>query len=170
MRAQTRFFHLSFSGFLSFALIFLSGCNAEMKEICSGKYDHSVTDVISQLELKMGPQTKGRQIAALKEAKTAGSAKGFAYKAGLALNEREDWESWSQSELKRMEAYLDWTTLHREEVPESEKTRRHLTNIANRLVAFHGYAHDGRVSQMVSTLRAVEEDRREIQSLVCGKR
>jgi hypothetical protein len=170
MRSQTRFFHLSFASFLGLALIFLSGCNAEMKEICSGKYDHSVTDVISQLETKLGSQPNGRRIAALKMTKTTWTAKALAYDSGLALDEREDWQSWSQSELKRMEAYLDWTTLHREEVPESEKTRRHLTDIANRLVAFHGYAHDGRVSQMVSTLRAVEQDRKEIQALVCSSR
>ncbi|MFL5814352.1 MAG: hypothetical protein ACJ763_12305 [Bdellovibrionia bacterium] len=178
MSSQTRFFHFSVYGFLGLMLISLSSCNTEMREICTGKYDHTVTDAISQLETHLNSDAAQRAVASFKEEASLPHAKlSSGLSSGLSSSwsddERDRWQSWSQSELKKVEAYLDWTYLHRdlgEGGKDSEKTRRRLTDIANRLVAFHGYAQEGRVSRMLDTLKGIEADRKEVQLLVCRAR
>jgi hypothetical protein len=166
MRSQTRFFHLGVCGFLGLMLISLSSCNTEMREICTGKYDHTVTDAISLLEPHLHTETAQRAVASRHRAKSnSGPSSGLSSK--LSEDERDHWQSWSQSELKKVEAYLDWTYIHRGEGQDDDKTKRHLTDIANRLVAFHGYAQEGRVSRMVDTLKTIEADRKQVQAIVC---
>jgi hypothetical protein len=164
-------------GLLGLMLISLSSCNTEMREICTGKYDHTVTDAISQLESHLTSDAAQRAVASLAVAsfkeeagKKAAGEKSSGLSSGLSDDDRDHWQAWSQSELKKVEAYLDWTYLHRdlgEGGKVSEKTRRRLTDIANRLVAFHGYAQEGRIPRMLDTLKSIEADRKEVQVLVC---
>jgi uncharacterized protein YceK len=162
MRSHPRPFQLGFCGFLGLLLTLLSGCTSDLSEVCSGKYDHTVTDAMVRLEPYMESRSLTRSVASLATHESAPVMSPV-----MSNEEREQWQSWSESELKRIEGYLDWANLHRDEFPGSELARRRLTDVANRLVAFHGYSGAGRVDRMLSSLKTLESDRREIQAHFC---
>jgi hypothetical protein len=167
MVSQSRFFQIGLCGFLGLLLTFLSGCDSELNEVCSGKYDHTITDAMVRLEPYTGSHSLERSVASVGSKQSLSL---MSTMSTLSYGEREAWQSWSQSELKRMESYLDWATFHRGDYPESEETIRRLTDVANRLVAFHGYSGAGRTDRMMSALKAMESDRREIQAFFCKAR
>jgi hypothetical protein len=162
MSSHSHFFGPKLLISLALLLTFSSGCNSEFQDICTGKYDHQVTDAIAQLESfhrSLGPQAKSRALASLSLESVS-----------LDQGDRDHWKSWAETELKRIEAYIDWANLHREESPEGERTRRRLNETANHLVAFHGYCQQGRVDRMLDTLKTLEDERKEIQTLTCRAR
>lgn len=172
MCSQHRNFRLSLCGFLGLALTFLSSCNPELAEVCSGKYDHSISDAITRIEPYRGMSAKPRSLASLeqvaqKEGAFSGANAAVSSTSPMDEDEREHWQAWAESELKRVEAYLDWANLHREESQKGEIARHRLKEAANRLVAFHGYSQAGRVERMLDTLHALEADRKVIQGAVC---
>lgn len=178
MCSQRRNFHLVISGFLGLMLIFLSGCNSELSEVCSGKYDHAITDAMAQIEPYRNVDAHSRSLASLKvNAQTAqrvsmgeGSLNlPSGMPTGMNEDERDHWQSWAEKEIKRVEVYIDWANLHREESPQGEVVRRRLTDVANRLVAFHGYSQAGRVERMLDVLKAIDADQKEVQGAVCGR-
>ncbi len=163
MQSPRRYFHLWVHGFLGLMLIVLSSCHSELKEVCSAKNDSTFTDAISQIEPWRDSYLKKRSLASVPDIRPEPDFE-------MDQDERERWESWSQSQLKRVETYIDWANLHRAESSEIEMARRSLTDIANRLVAFHGYAEGGRVLRMLDTLKQVESDRQEVLAIVCANR
>jgi hypothetical protein len=178
--------------FLVLMLIFLSGCDADLKEFCSNSSDARLADAIAQIEkLRTDPSRPSRALASIASASSIrteqNSGRGIgkigflaggrrpdpselSRFSGLSEDDRDRWQSWSESELKTVEAYLDWANLHREESADGEKVRRKLTEVANRLVAFHGYCQEGRVERMLQVLHTIESDRRQIRSVVCKAR
>jgi pentatricopeptide repeat protein len=178
--------------FFVLMLISLSGCDADLRDFCSSSNDARLADAIVQIEkLRTDPSRPSRALASMASASSKrteqNSGRGIgrigflagggspdpselSRFSGLGEDDRDRWQSWSESELKTVETYLDWANLHREESADGEKVRRKLTEVANRLVAFHGYCQEGRVERMLQVLHSIESDRRQIRAVVCKSR
>jgi len=82
----------------------------------------------------------------------------------LLDRDRKSWELWTEERLKRVQYYMDIT----DDQPGLKEAKGRLSNVANLLVTFHGYASVGNVQQMKVVLEQVRSAAEKAEIAACG--
>lgn len=150
--------------FLIFFLpVVLLSCKANPKRLCHEDWPNfslQVESVISAV-IKHDPAYEAQRRVASQNLKLPADASPF---AELPRAEREVWKEWSEDHLKYAQRMIDLT----QEDLAIKKAQGAFSEIATLMVAFHGYAEQGKVRKMVQTLEQIKGHIAEAQKLVCN--
>lgn len=160
-------------GLFGLCMGLLSSCDQQKLELCKAESDKHYTNAISELapDLKLYQENiitidYQRLPASALEAKS--SVLSLENRFRLSKKEREKWQAWSETELKKVQTYIDVVNGHRHESAQFERISEHLAKAANQLVAFHGFCQQSRVDRMVASLKEVEIQRQSLKKLTCN--
>jgi hypothetical protein len=128
-------------------------CTASLQELC-GRRVPALDREISEALVKLGPTPGGRALA---------SEKGPV--APLSDADRDEWLAWTEKKLREAQITLDDVAAY----PQARELRQDLSDMANDLVAFHGYAQAGKAAPMASMLERIQTRSRKAAARACGR-
>jgi hypothetical protein len=145
-------------GLAASGVLGMSSCNMSVQEICARRLPAFELDVGGAL-LALRPD--------LGNAK--GASRGIAsefHGADVALTdaERDFWSQWAEQRLTETQHYMDVVEGHSRLLP----MRHELSEIATSLVAFHGYARQGKTDRMSRMLERVRSHADKSRALACA--
>ena len=153
---RTNIIRFILTGCAAFCLTGFGSCSVSVMDVCTQRIpelDQRLTDAIGALAPWSGVTS-----AADRGPASVGLARGS---QELSKADREVWESWAQARLTETQHYIDLSG-------EMPFVRNELTEIANQLVTFHGYAQSGRAGGMARVLLDIQVRSAKINAQVCS--
>ena len=129
-------------------------CSVSMRELCEARYprlDQSVSDAMAALSPWRRSLSEGGRAPASERP--------------LEPLDRAAWKLWAEERLKETQHYMDVIA----DEPSLRAVHEDLSQTANDLVTFHGYASSSRVELMVKMLNRINERTSRGRARACGE-
>lgn len=145
-------------GGLVLTLSGFGSCSASIHEICSSR--------LPQFEVQLGAAVASLQPwTGLPNRELASEMPPEIVSTNtMAQQDRDDWQRWAEKQLIESQRYIDSAMRELGDGP----IRQILSDIANDLVAFHGYSGQGRADKMKTTLERIRERSEQARGLACA--